>query len=177
MKKLSKAELIKVFTKVPNEFIDDFYGTLEAAQNTNTSNYEFPINLELLCKWLQCKTITIRRTLHKSYVEDIDYKETKCATNIGRGGSNKISVVMTIDCFKRLCMRSKTQVAEHVRTYFIELDEFVSHYSDQISDGIMNDIAKVAKNLKNNPKDGPGWIYAFRVAKGFVKLGKKAGKK
>lgn len=73
--------------------------------------------------------------------------------------------MLTVDCFKRLCMRSRSRKAEDVRTYFIELDDFISHYSDQISDGIMQDIEKVARKIKRNPKaDGPGYIYAIRAS-------------
>ena len=172
VKKLTKSELVKIFTKVPNEFVDDFFSTL---QDSHSEDNEFPINLELICKWLQTPKIAMRRTLKASYVIDIDYKVNilpKEQKHQGRGGSNRLEVVLTIDCFKRLCMRSRTARAELVRTYFIELDDFISHYSDQISDGIMNDIKNVAKKMnKNSTKDGPGYIYVLRVAKELVKLG------
>lgn len=169
MKKLTKAELIKVFTKIPNDFVDDFYETLKGSAID-----DFPIDLDLVCKWLKVQKISIRRTLVTSYKKGTDYTENilpKEQRHQGRGGSNNLQIMMTIDCFKRLCMRSKTKVSELVRSYFIELDDFITHYSDQISDGIMNDIENVAKNAKNNPKDGPGYIYVIRVAKGLIKLG------
>lgn len=72
-------------------------------------------------------------------------------------------------------MRSRSLKAEEVRSYFIELDDFISHYSDQISDGIIKDIEKVAKRVRTNPNnDGPGYIYAIRASsqiKGLYKIG------
>lgn len=170
-KKLTKAELVKIFTNVPNEFVDDFFATLD---HSNSINDDFPVDINLLCKWLKTKKDTVRKTLKRSYKKDVDYTENVKPKlgRVGSGGLNSIDVMMTVDCFKRLCMRSNTKPAELVRTYFIEIDEFVTHYSDQISDGIMNDIEEVAQKIKKNPKnDGPGYIYAIRVAKGLLKLG------
>jgi phage anti-repressor protein len=170
--KLSKAELVKLFTKIPNAFVDDFFLIMKDGKNKITE--DFPISLDLVCKWLKCKKDAIRTTLKYSYKKDIDYIVllSKPSERRGSGGRNKLNIKLTIDCFKRVCMRSKAEMAELVRTYFIELDEFITHYSDQISDGIMRDINKVAAKMKRNPtRDGPGYIYAFYVAKNLIKIG------
>lgn len=113
-------------------------------------------------------------TLKRSYKLNIDYTMHKSPI-MKRGGAHYKRVMLTIDCFKRLCMRSRSLKAEEVRSYFIELDDFITHYSDQISDGIMRDIEKVAKRIEKNPKqDGPGYIYAIRAsanAKNLIKIG------
>ena len=130
MRKLNKSELMKIFTKVPNDFIDDFYGAM-AYSRSKSKNDEFQVDLLLICKWLQTTKSSIHRTLVNSYTNGVDYIETpNIAKTIGRGGSNRIQVMITIDCFKRLCMQSKTKQAELVRTYFIETDEFISNYSN-----------------------------------------------
>jgi phage anti-repressor protein len=104
-----------------------------------------------------------RYTLKRSYKVNIDYTITKYNTN-KPGSNNYKKTMLTIDCFKRLCMRSRSLKAEEVRSYFIELDDFIAHYSDQIYDGIIRDIEKVAKRVNKNPNtDGPGYIYAIRA--------------
>jgi predicted GIY-YIG superfamily endonuclease len=46
--------------------------------------------------------------------------------------SNKEIILLTPDCFKRLCLLSKTKKAEEVRTYFIELEKHIDKYKDVI---------------------------------------------
>jgi len=158
MKKLTKVQLLKVFTKIPNEFIDDYYSILSKKSD------DFVVNLDTIAKWLNVRKDDLHDTLKKSYQKNVDYT-VETVLRRTRGGSNYLKIMLTVDCFKRLCMRSRSRKAEDVRTYFIELDDFISHYSDQISDGIMKDIEKVARKIKKNPKvDGPGYIYAIRAS-------------
>ena len=46
--------------------------------------------------------------------------------------SNKEIILMTPDCFKRMCLLSKTNKAEEVRTYFIELEKLILNYKNYI---------------------------------------------
>lgn len=168
MKKLTKSEIIKIFTKIPSDFIDDFYSILEK------KNTDYPINLDIVSKWLNVEKSKLIKTLHKSYKKNEDYTE-ELNTVTATKGHNYKKIMLSVDCFKRLCMRSRSAKSEEVRTYFIELDNFITHYSDQISDGIIKDIEKVAKKVKEYPnKDGPGYIYAIRASNsksGLIKIG------
>lgn len=144
MKALTKTDLFKTFTRVPSDFIDEFFGILQ-----NKSNEEFPINIESVAKLLHSPKNALFKTLDKSYIRNEDYTVENVSQDErhqGRGGSNKVVVKLTIDCFKRFCMRSRTARSELVRTYFIEVDNFISHYSDQISDGLIKDIKTLAKS-------------------------------
>ena len=67
MKKLTKVELLKVFTKIPNEFIDDFYNIL------SDKSGEFVVNLETVAKWLNVRKDDLHDTLQKSYHKNVDY--------------------------------------------------------------------------------------------------------
>jgi hypothetical protein len=49
MRKLSKEELLKVFTKIPNDFINDFYDILK------NKDADFPIDLDIVTKWLMTR--------------------------------------------------------------------------------------------------------------------------
>jgi len=168
MKKLTKSEIIKIFTKIPSDFIDDFYSILEK------KNTDYPINLDIVSKWLNVIKYELIKTLNKSYKKNEDYTEEHNTVTTTKGHNYK-KIMLSVDCFKRLCMRSRSEKSEEVRTYFIELDNFITHYSDQISDGIIKDIEKVAKKIKEYPnKDGPGYIYAIRASNsksGLIKIG------
>ena len=44
--------------------------------------------------------------------------------------------MLTPDCFKRLCLLSRTKKAEEVRTYFLELEKLIGNYKDYIINGL-----------------------------------------
>lgn len=56
----------------------------------------------------------------------------KSRQTIGSGGHNKKLVLLTSDCFKMLCMRSKTKKAEKVREYYIKIEKLIDEYKDII---------------------------------------------
>jgi predicted GIY-YIG superfamily endonuclease len=94
----------------------------------------------------------------------------------GRYGANSYKqVLLTPDCFKRLCMRSKGKTAEAVRTYFIEIESMVTKYRSQLVAGIRADIQKLesvsrarrstAASRKEEPK--AGYIYVLRASEKY----------
>ena len=60
------------------------------------------------------------------------------------GGHNKEIILITEDCFKSMCMRSKTQNAEKIRYYYITLEKLVETYKDDI----INNQQKYIKKLQ-----------------------------
>lgn len=73
--------------------------------------------------------------------------------------------MLTDDCIKRLCMRSHSNKAETVRTYFIEIETFLVRYNDDIVDGLMRNIHEdMRRNIAEKRKDGPGKVYVIRAA-------------
>jgi phage anti-repressor protein len=85
---------------------------------------DYAIDLDKVCKWLNISKFNILRTLRSSYREDIDYTITKSVNKKGKYGGNNYKLVMiTPDCFKRLSMKSTSNKADEVRTYFIELEQ------------------------------------------------------
>lgn len=165
---LSTPDIIKLFTAVPATFVDDFYSLYDR----KNIGEKYIIDFDKLSQWLDVDKKNLLRTLRSSYKRGDDFIETKEKIKnreIGIGNHYKLKVMLTSDCMKRLCMRSRSEKAETVRTYFIEIDEFINHYSDQIVDGIVDDIEKLQKN--NNLNDGPGYLYIFKVAKHLNKIG------
>ena len=113
-------DFLKKFSTLNNDFIDDFYNIYDPDKNILD---DFPINIEIVYKWLNSKKGKLKETLINTYTRNIDYKISK-EKNGKISKSNKEIILMTPDCFKRLCLLSKTNKAEEVRTYFIELEKF-----------------------------------------------------
>lgn len=168
--KLSTSQVIKLFTNVPTKFVDDFFSLYDPKDPST-----FIVDLDTLTKWLGVKKTNLMDTLRKSYKKGEDYieeKKPKLDMQYSNGGNRNIQVTLTADCMKRLCMRSRSDKAETVRTYFIEIEEFIFHYNDEIVNGLMKSIKTLQeKNITKKKPDGPGFVYIIRAAEGFNKFG------
>ena len=112
-------EFLKKFSTLNNNFIDDFYNIYDPDKNILN---DFSINIDTIAKWINSKKGKLKETLVNTYTKNIDYKITK--EKEGKiSKSNKEIIMLTADCFKRLCLLSKTDKAEEVRTYFLELEK------------------------------------------------------
>lgn len=145
MSQLSLKDFLKKFSTLSNEFIDDFYGIYDFNEHKND---DFIINIDIIAKWLGSKKGTIKETLITTYNQNIDYKISKEKPNSKISKSNKEIILLTPDCFKRLCLLSKTKKGEEVRTYFIELEKLINHYKNYIIEALQ----KTIKILENNQK-------------------------
>jgi phage anti-repressor protein len=117
-------------------FVSSFYCYLNYNSKT-----DFVIDMGDIWKWLgfsrkeHCKVVLL-----KHFKQDIDYKiitkkvyEAKAATEVagaafptkdlGGAGLNKEKILMTINTFKKLCLKSNTKKADEIHDYFIKLEE------------------------------------------------------
>jgi phage anti-repressor protein/predicted GIY-YIG superfamily endonuclease len=170
--RLTKKDIVKLFTTIPNDFVDDFYDLLERTEdNAQAQITAFPIDLGLVCKWLDVHKNKMVVTLKKTYKEREDYIVTKAQVvnrPENRGGHNRRDYFLTLECFKHICMRSSSKKGTEVRTYFIELDNFVTRYTREIVEGLLKKLNTVEKKARN---DGSGWIYIFRAKGSILKIG------
>lgn len=95
---------------------------------------DFVITLAKLATWLSVFEANLKRTLVRHYKPNEDYKIVKQKPLRGRPKEN---ILLTTDCFKRLCMRGRTPQAEQMRTYFILVEE---RYREFMTNGIENRI-------------------------------------
>ena len=116
---LSLQEYLKKFSSISNKFIDDFFGLF----NEETNDDDFVIDIDAVSKWLNILRGNIKKTLMDSYRNNIDYKITmNKSTTAGRPSEN---ILLTPDCFKRICMLTKSSKGEEVRTYYIQLEKHI----------------------------------------------------
>jgi phage anti-repressor protein len=155
---LSLQEYLKKFSSISNKFIDDFFSLYDE----NTEDDDFVINFDISAKWLNIRKDSLKRTLIESYRKNIDYKITiEKSTNAGRP---KETIYLTPDCFKRLCMLTKSSKGEEVRSYYIQLEKHIDKYKDNIINDLRNRVKVLERNLKPNeiPKN-EGVIYVLKT--------------
>ncbi len=102
---------LKKYSNISNNFIDDFF----SLYTVKTSKNDFVINLENVAKWLKTNRKELKKTLLRSYIKDVDYVIIKKQTK----GRPYEETFITSECFKRLCMLSRSEKAEQVFTFEI----------------------------------------------------------
>ncbi|PNH04436.1 hypothetical protein TSOC_009412 [Tetrabaena socialis] len=158
---------LKQHATMPDAFVDSFL----SMYSPETSQTDAVIDLDKVATWLSMKKFNILKVLRASYLEGVDYVITRGSR--GRsvvprpkyGGNHYHRVMLTPDCFKRICMRSKTHRAEEVRTYFIALEALLVRYRTLLQAGMDAEIRTLQRAVKpNDPRDSAGYIYVIRAS-------------
>jgi len=107
-------------------FISSFYCYLNYDKNI-----DFIVDLDDIWKWLGfTQKVSAIRVLEKNFNLDIDYKTAlqfgKAVLEIPdkqNGGQNKQTILLTIKCFKSLCLKAQTKKASEIHEYYMKLEE------------------------------------------------------
>ncbi len=163
---MDRTSKLKYFLKqnsvIPNSFIDEFL-SMNIPGSTQMS---LILDLDVIATWLKIRKGNIVNVLKSSYRLNIDYSiKLKPAKNKNSGSNNYKQVLLTPDCFKRICMRSKSPKSEEVRTYYIQLESMIFKYFEQTIQGMDLDIKRLEKELgPKKPADTRGYIYVLRAS-------------
>jgi hypothetical protein len=151
-------------------FVSSFYCYL----NFNKTS-DFIIDLDHIWKWLGFQQkINAKMLLEKYFKLDIDYKNlafvtTKATLNndnlvfpIGKsnlnnqklikdkqdekwGGHNKQTILLTIKCFKSLCLKSQTKKANEIHEYYMKMEDILQEIVEEETNEL-----KIQLEEKNN---------------------------
>lgn len=156
-------EYLKKMTNIPNQFIDDLFSFYDE----NTLQTDFVIDMNVVAKWLEARKDTLMETLKRSYKQNIDYTITKKINPNKKQphSNNHKQVLLTPDCFKRLCMLTRSSKGETVRSYFIEIENTFIKYRQQTIEGIKMDM----KRTKYQPNTG--YVYVILLRDNLHKVG------
>ena len=107
-------------------FVSSFYCYLNYDKNI-----DFIVDLDDVWKWLGfTQKVSAIRVLEKNFISNLDYKT---ALQFGKaslesffkqnGGQNKQTILLTIKCFKSLCLKAQTKKASEIHEYYMKLEE------------------------------------------------------
>jgi phage anti-repressor protein len=164
---------IKQFSKVPENFINDFFIIVKEEYFDN----EIIIDFEIVVKWLNVLKENLKKLLLKNFEENYDYtieKKKKKQIN-SRGATIYEYILITPNCFKELCMISQTAKAKEVRKYFIEMEKIIKRYFETIKEEMYKKIGLLEINQKPKLNIKGGIIYILKALNSdatLYKLGK-----
>ena len=139
MKNIGLKDFLKTYTAISNKFIDEYYNFYELCEKNN-----FGIDAELVIKYLEYNNSKkFYERLRVKYNIKYDYI-IKRKINPGSKTAKRVDYFISLDCFEKICMESRTPKGEAVRDYFIILRKFINYYKTHFA----NSINKLAKNKK-----------------------------
>ena len=89
---------------------------------------DFVIDLDNVWQWLGfSQKVNSKCVLEKNFIENSDYKifvpEVAGAKKENRGGHNKEIIMLTINAFKRFCLKAGTKKADEIHEYYIKMEK------------------------------------------------------
>ena len=174
--KLSKAYNNKLINKIKKNFsgfeqqlfVSSFYCYLNYDKNI-----DFVVDLDDVWKWLgfqqKVKAVVL---LEKHFKLDIDYKtahatsgavfETenvalsncKASSNDEKwGGHNKQTILLTIKCFKSLCLKAQTKKAGEIHEYYMKMEDVLHEIVEEETDELRLQLEQKDNLLQNSKKE------------------------
>ena len=131
-------------------FVSSFYCYLNYDKNI-----DFVVDLDKVWKWLGfSQKIDCKRLIEKHFKLTMDYKnlafpdgkvvveEDKLALDSPKasldkekhGGQNKQTILLTIKCFKSLCLKAQTKKASEIHEYYMKLEEVLQEIVEEETD-------------------------------------------
>jgi hypothetical protein len=136
-------------------FVSSFYCYLNYDKNI-----DFVVDLDEVWKWLGfSQKIDCKRLIEKHFKLDLDYKNLALGlpkssleedsiledakTALGKpkallakqnGGQNKQTILLTIKCFKSLCLKAQTKKASEIHEYYMKLEEVLQEIVEEETD-------------------------------------------
>ena len=104
---------------------------------------------------------TLKRFLNTSnFEEHVDWKvqvfasthESKQKTKDGRGGHNKKVIIMTRQCFNKLCIVSRKPRSQQVAMFFAKVYEAAIEYAQMLRSKSLTNISKLKENKEDAKK-------------------------
>jgi len=103
-------------------FVSSFYCYLNYDKNN-----DFVVDLDNVWKWIGFSNKHKTKELLKKYfIFNIDYINLLTPTGEqkkGSGGHNKEIIMLTIKCFKSLCLKARTKKADEIHEYYIKMED------------------------------------------------------
>jgi predicted GIY-YIG superfamily endonuclease len=137
------SEIIEKIKKKFNSYEQQLFVTNFYCYLNYDTRKDFVIELNKVYHWIgfsrksDCKSLLVN-----NFIENEDYKiENNFAADAAKleaRGRPEENVLLTIRCFKKLCLKAKTKKSDEIHEYYIQLEE------------VMNDtVAEQAEKLKN----------------------------
>jgi phage anti-repressor protein len=134
--RLTNTYNVKLLDKIKATFSDEeqqlFIASFYCYLNYDTEK-DFVVDLDNVWKWLGFnKKYNATIALHKHFMENVDYINLAPYESGARsddekwGGQNIKKIMMTIMCFKSLCLKAQTTKAYDIHKYYLKMEKLLN---------------------------------------------------
>jgi hypothetical protein len=113
-------------------FVSSFYCYLNYDKNL-----DFVVDLDNVWSWLGFQQkYHAKNMIEKHFKMDVDYKNPTSSqeTPKSHGGHNKQTIMLTVRCFKSLCLKAQTKKASEIHEYYMKMEEVLHQIVDEETD-------------------------------------------
>ena len=184
--RLSKDYQSKLITKIKAKFTEPeqqlFVASFYCYLNHNSNN-DFIIDFDNIWKWVGfTRKDNSKRLLEKYFVLDLDYKvlllskeeqntkevllPTQGEQNLKqdkRGGNNKETILLTINTFKKFCLKADTKKADEIHNYYIKLEEVLHDTMNEETVELRNQLLIKDEKIKQSNEKYKKNEYKFKL--------------
>ena len=144
-------------------FVSSFYCYLNYDKNL-----DFVVDLDDVWKWLGfSQKIRAKEILEKNFNTDADYKViNEDSTSVSEqysgtktkqnGGQNRQIIMLTIKCFKSLCLKAQTKKAAEIHEYYMKMEEVLHKIVEEETDELRKQLEQkdnvIAKTIKEKSR-------------------------
>ena len=127
-------------------FVSSFYCYLNYDDKT-----DFIIDLDNIWKWIGfSQKVNAKILLERNFIENTDYKifspQIGGEKKEARGGHNKEIIMLTINAFKRFCLKAGTKKSDEIHEYYIKMEK-------TLQEVVMDECKSLTEQLKNKKKE------------------------
>lgn len=162
----------KFSTEEEQLFLASFYCYL------NYDKHDFLIDLNQIWKWIGFSRMEeAKRLLKKHFTDGSDYKVLlrRSAEQKGRGGHNAENTFLTVNCFKRLCLKARTDKADQIHNYYIRLEEIYQEILEEdvvkLRDQFIDENNLEQKNIDITKYSKKPVLYILKIGEDLYKYG------
>ena len=120
------------------------------------SKKDFVVDFDSVWKWVGfSRKDPGKRLLEKNFTIDIDYQIKKTAPQVGgavletvNGGQNKETILLTVNAFKKFCLKANTKKADEIHDYYIKLENLLQETINEETNELRLQLQNKDKKLK-----------------------------
>jgi hypothetical protein len=115
--------------------------------NKNNPN-KFIVDLDTIWKWVgfstkgNAKTLLIKESIGFKVNKDYQIlllQLQKQSLVEKRGGTNKEQILLTVNCFKKFCLKASTEQSEKIFDYYIKMEDIITKYIENKHNKILTE--------------------------------------
>ena len=205
--RLSKDYQNKLITKVKAKFTNSeqqlFVSSFYCYLNHNSNN-DFIIDFDNIWKWIGfVRKDPAKRLLEKYFILDLDYKilllskveqntkevllhslveqNLKQDNQNKQGGNNKETILLTINTFKKFCLKANTKKSDEIHNYYIKLEEVLHDTMNEETVELRNQLLikdeKIKQSKEKYKKNEDKYKLELKLNKHKILIEKTKGKR